>query len=147
MKSQQGFTLIELLIVIVIIGVLAMFAIPQYQNYTASAQVSRVVMETSELRTAVDMCLMQGVTDATKCDVGAFNSDLMKDNKPTITLGNDIKIEATFANNASTSIQGKKVTWSYTQANGWTCTSDVGEDFAVKGCAASTAAAPAPAGQ
>jgi type IV pilus assembly protein PilA len=36
----RGFTLVELMIVIAIIAVLATFAIPQYQDYTARAQAS-----------------------------------------------------------------------------------------------------------
>jgi type IV pilus assembly protein PilA len=39
-RAHAGFTLIELMIVVGIIGVLASFSIPAYQNYTVRAQVA-----------------------------------------------------------------------------------------------------------
>jgi type IV pilus assembly protein PilA len=51
--AQKGFTLIELMIVIAIIGILAAIALPAYQDYTARAKVSEVVLAASTCRTAV----------------------------------------------------------------------------------------------
>ncbi|WP_264190440.1 pilin [Microbulbifer variabilis] len=53
MKKQQGFTLIELMIVVAIIGILAAVALPAYQDYTARAKGTEVMLAASSCRTAV----------------------------------------------------------------------------------------------
>lgn len=94
---QKGFTLIELMIVVAIIGILAAIAIPQYQNYIAKSQVSRVMSESGGLKTVVESCINEGrgsadaaeawhsnypadVTTplpADECDLGATASTLL----------------------------------------------------------------------
>lgn len=52
-RMQKGFTLIELMIVVAIIGILAAVAIPQYQDYTVKAKLSKSASYVAPFKTAV----------------------------------------------------------------------------------------------
>lgn len=68
--TQKGFTLIELMIVVAIIGILAAVAVPAYQSYTLKAKFSEVVIGTSAIKTAVEICA-QDLGTVTGCTDGA----------------------------------------------------------------------------
>lgn len=63
---QKGFTLIELMIVVAIIGILAAVALPAYQDYTARAKVSEVVLAASQCRTAITEASQTGFAENAK---------------------------------------------------------------------------------
>ena len=61
---QKGFTLIELMIVVAIIGILAAVALPAYQDYTARAKMSEVVLALSTCKTAISEAAQTGLNAA-----------------------------------------------------------------------------------
>ena len=149
MNAQKGFTLIELMIVIAIIGILAAIAIPQYQNYIAKSQVSRVMSEVGSMRTAAETCLNDG-KGADKCDFGWTNSNLLgatttnklQDPGLLATFEDDgsATLVAQFGNNAAATLKetGKRnLTWSRNTAGTWTCSTTVDPKYKPAGCSGS----------
>jgi len=61
-KAQQGFTLIELMIVVAIIGILAAVAIPQYQDYTTRAKLSKALSAVESVKTAIAVSAQENGT-------------------------------------------------------------------------------------
>ncbi len=154
--TQKGFTLIELMIVVAIIGILAAIAIPQYQNYIAKSQVSRVMSETGNLKTAVEDCINNGrtatiinngtPTDDTTCELGATASNLLgaatdeADGFPITTINDDgsASIAASFGQNAASTLSSSTLTWGRDTAGTWTCGTTVDQKYAPAGCTATT---------
>ena len=159
--AQKGFTLIELMIVIAIIGILAAIAIPQYQNYIAKSQVSRVMAETSSLKTAVETCILDGKIAAGACELGWTNSNLL--GAPTaageaqvtnqtglavgISANGAAQIAAEFGNNAAAALTqstSNKLTWDRSADGVWTCSTNVTPKYRPAGCSANLGASPSP---
>ena len=122
--AQKGFTLIELMIVVAIIGILAAIAIPQYQDYIARSQVTRVVGEISALKTSAEEQLMRGQSPSGTDSLGFTGSDLL-DGKALTSVSFDSagvgSIVATLGDNASSAVNGAIVTLSREADGTWTC--------------------------
>ena len=140
MNAQKGFTLIELMIVVAIIGILAAIAIPQYQNYIAKSQVSRVMAETGSIKTAVEACLLEGKTTVGtavgNCELGNTVSNIYTLTAIT-ALTETQTIVGTFSGDAAATLKAapaKTVTWTRTTDGSWSCATTAPNKFAPAGC-------------
>lgn len=164
MNAQKGFTLIELMIVVAIIGILAAIAIPQYQNYTARAQVSEAVTLLGGLKTPVvegissngiSACSNNAPAEAVTDDDGTITTpavaagalyqittsgkyvnNITATGATNDTTGNTCTLVATFnTTGLSSMVTGKTVTFTYNEKSGaWNCTSNLDQRVRPKTC-------------
>lgn len=134
---QKGFTLIELMIVVAIIAILAAIAIPQYQNYIARSQVTRVVGEIGALKTAAEDCILNGQTAVGtaegECDLGFTASNLIDEADSTEVSGGTLSTTSTLVGTlggtaAAPAVIGAVITWTRSADGSWSCTVTAGTD-------------------
>ena len=76
--NKKAFTLVELLVVILIIGILAAIAVPQYQKAVARADLAQIISLTRSIKEAEELAyLNQGKYVAiNKLDISINNKDI-----------------------------------------------------------------------
>jgi len=142
MNNQKGFTLIELMIVVAIIAILAAIAIPQYNDYTARAQMSEAYTLASGLKTPIAEAFAQDSDAAKSCDEpagavvqGKYVASVVAGGNSPCTVVATMKTEG-----VNSKASGKTVTLTFTPGTGaWTCATNAASEVQPKAC--TTAAA------
>ena len=110
---QKGFTLIELMIVIAIIGILAVIALPAYQDYTGRAQVSEAITLMEGQKSAVvEYYADKGAWPTTNAAAGiAGATDIKGKYVAKVEVGSNGALTATMkSSDVNNDIKGKPVT-------------------------------------
>lgn len=136
-RSAKGFTLIELMVTVVIVGILAIVAIPAYQDYVARSQVSEGLGLASGAKSLVAEYYADhgGFADASTLGFNGYTGTYI--NQTTIDANGNII--ATFGSNANTNIAGQTVTLTPSVAANsknllWDCTSSIAAKYLPSSC-------------
>ena len=122
MNTQKGFTLIELMIVVAIIGILAAVALPAYQDYTARAKASELILAASSARTCVTEAVASkgGLIGLDTCGGNSFVATTYAKSLTVGATTGIITVTGTIkASNDATVVMTPTVTGA--DITGWTC--------------------------
>lgn len=75
-RKKRAFTLIELLVVVLIIGILAAVAVPQYQKAVIKARFAEAMTNLKAIAQAKEVCRL---SNAEECDFDTIDLDLGED--------------------------------------------------------------------
>ncbi|RHN02708.1 type II secretion system protein [Dielma fastidiosa] len=77
MKNKKGFTLIELIVVIAILGILALFLVPQFMGYANDAKMQVARANTRTVWSAAKAVEVSYQYKYTEFDEAVFKADVM----------------------------------------------------------------------
>ena len=69
LTSKKGFTMLELLMVIIVIGILASLAIPQYQGFMEKARVAEARNVISSIKSAQELYFLENAQYGAEADI------------------------------------------------------------------------------
>lgn len=72
--KNKGFTLIELLVVVLIIGILAAVAVPQYQKAVEKSRIAEVKTNLSTIERIYQLCVLQNGANSANCNENLFST-------------------------------------------------------------------------
>ena len=88
--NKRGFTLIELLVVVLIIGILAGVALPQYNKAVRKARVSEVITTYTNISKAIDLWLLENGYPSSNVNFSGTNkTDRLDIEMPCVSEDND----------------------------------------------------------
>ena len=79
-EMSRAFTLIELLVVVLIIGILAAVAVPQYQKAVEKSRIAEARIMLNAIYKGYQLCILQNGTDSDKCTLDENNFSNVNNN-------------------------------------------------------------------